>query len=370
MTEDADQANSAPSQEPASAPSPKRVVLWGAGLANLRFLATFAKHPTPNTHITLVTPFETVINPRHLAEWVADALPLDACSTDIAQVVERSGVQWIQNNAVALDAAAHTLQLDDGRTLAFDLLSINTAAKSQSDSIEMNLLGVREHAMFVAPLEKFASLWPRVCALGETRPLRLSVIGSGTQAFELAMAIRQRMPLAAVTWLPGPSEPQQSYPDKLHQHMRAALKAQRVDVLFEPVTALTHDDVWLTGSTRLACDVPLMVLPQSEPEWLQSSGLDTAEVLRFGEAPSTTVATDAFERSTNYHHIFFVPEDSAVLAHNLSAALSPDKPHAMRAAPKDPLKIFFAAHHHAIAYWRGRSAQGRWVKWLKRYLKL
>jgi hypothetical protein len=370
MTEDADQANSAPTQEPAAAPSPKRVVLWGAGLANLRFLAAFAKHPTPHTLITLITPLSTVINPRRLAEWVAGSLPLDACATDIAQVVERSGVQWIQNNAAALDAGDKTLLLDDGRTLTFDLLSINTAAKSQRDSIEMNLPGVREHAMFVAPLEKFASLWPRVCELGKTRPLRLSVIGAGTHAFELAMAIRQRMPLAAVTWLPGPPESQQSYPDTLHQHMRAALKAQRVDVLFEPVTALTHDDVWLTGSTRLACDVPLMVLPQSEPEWLQSSGLETAEMLRFGEAPSTTVATDAFERSSNHPHIFFVPEDSTVLAHNLSAALSPEKPHTLRAAPKDPLKVLFAARHHAIAYWRGRSAQGRWVKWLKKYLKL
>jgi selenide,water dikinase len=184
------------------------------------------------------------------------------------------------------------------------------------------------------------------------------------------MAIRQRMPLAAVTWLPGPSEPQHSYPDKLHQHMRAALKSQRVDVLFEPVTALTHDDVWLTGSTRLACDVPILFIPQSAPEWLESSGLDTAEMLRFGEAPSATVATDAFERSSNHPHIFFVDEDSSVLAHNLSAALSPEKPHALRAAPKDPLKVLFAARHHAIAYWRGRSAQGRWVKWLKRYLKL
>ena len=370
MTEDADQVNSAPTQEPAAAPSPKRVVLWGAGLANLRFLAAFAKHPTPHTLITLITPLSTVINPRSLAEWVAGSLPLDACATDIAHVVERSGVQWIQNNAVALDAGDKTLLLDDGRTLTFDLLSINTAAKSQGDSIEMNLPGVREHAMFVAPLEKFASLWPRVCELGETRPLRLSVIGAGTSAFELALAIRQRMPLAAVTWLPGPSEPQHSYPDTLHQHMRAALKAQRVDVLFEPVTALTHDDVWLTGSTRLACDVPILFIPQSAPEWLESCGLDTAEMLRFGEAPSTTVATDAFERSTNYPHIFFVHEDSSVLAHNLSAALSPEKPHTLRAAPKDPLKVFFAARHHAIAYWRGRSAQGHWVKWLKRYLKL
>lgn len=372
MTEDADQANSAPTQEPAAAPSPKRVVLWGAGQANLRFLAAFAKHPTPHTLITLITPLSTVINPRRLAEWVAGTLPLDACATDIAQVVERSGVQWIQNNAIALDAGDKTLLLDDGSTLAFDLLSINTAAKPQpqGDSMEMNLPGVREHAMFVAPLEKFASLWPRVCELGETRPLRLSVIGAGTSAFELAMAIRQRMPLAAVTWLPGPSEPQHSYPDKLHQHMRTALKAQRVDVLFEPVTALTHDDVWLTGSTRLACDVPILFIPQSTPEWLESSGLDTAEMLRFGEAPSATVATDAFERSSNHPDIFFVDEDSSVLAHNLSTALSPEKPHALRAAPKDPLKVLFAARHHAIAYWHGRSAQGRWVKWLKKYLKL
>lgn len=370
MTEDAAQANSAPSQEPLAPASTKRVVLWGAGLANLRFLAAFAKHPTPHTLITLVTPYATVINPRRLAEWVAGVLPLDACSTEVAQAVARSGVQWIQNNAVALDADARTLQLDDGQTLAFDILSINAGAQPHRDSIEMEMPGVREHAMFIAPLEKFASLWPRVCELGQTRPLRLSVIGAGTQAFELALAIRQRMPHAAVTWLPGPPERQQDYPAPLLQRMRAALKAQRVDVLFEPVTALTHDDVWLTGSTRLACDVPLLVLPQPVPAWLDSSGLQTADALRFGEAPSTSVATDAFERSTSHPHVFFVHEDSNVLAHNLSTALTPEKPRTLRAARHGALKVFFAAHHHAIASWRGRSAQGRWVKWLKQYLGL
>ena len=370
MTEDSAQANSAPTPEPAATASPKRVVLWGAGLANLRFLAAFAKHPTPHTLITLVTPYATVINPRRLADWVAGALPLEACSTDVAQAVARSGVQWIQNNVVALDADARTLQLDDGQTLAFDILSINAGAQPHRDSIELEMPGVREHAMFVAPLEKFASLWPRVCELGTTRPLRLSVIGAGTQAFELALAMRQRMPHAAVTWLPGPPELQQNYPAQLLQRMRAALKAQRVDVLYEPVTALTHDDVWLTGSTRLACDVPLLVLPQPVPAWLEGSGLDTAEVLRLGEPANTSVATDASERSTNHPHVFFVHEDSSVLAHNLSAALSPEKPHTLRAAPRDPLKIFFAANHHAIAYWRGRSAQGRWVKWMKKYFHL
>ena len=115
MTEDSAQANSAPTPEPAATASPKRVVLWGAGLANLRFLAAFAKHPTPHTLITLVTPYATVINPRRLADWVAGALPLEACSTDVAQAVARSGVQWIQNNVVALDADARTCSLTMGK---------------------------------------------------------------------------------------------------------------------------------------------------------------------------------------------------------------------------------------------------------------
>jgi hypothetical protein len=148
--------------------------------------------------------------------------------------------------------------------------------------------------------------------------------------------------------------------------MLAALRAQRVTVLYDPVVALERDDVVLASGARLACDVPLLALSQSTPAWLHDTGLaDSAEgFLSMGQH----ILTDDHQRSTSHPEVFFVQQDSAALPGNLRAV--------MEAAPSQlrPLKapsthFLYAGAAHAMLGWRAHTAQGRWVGWLKRYLK-
>ena len=345
---------------------PVRLLLWGAGPAHLRFLKSLQKAPIPHAEITLLTPHSQVFSPRMLAGFMANEHAISKCLTDIEPLLQGSKVRWAGRQGRAMDAASRTVLLDDRQVMDYDVLSINIGPQPHREAVERAVPGAREHGLFVPPLEGFVNVWPKVCDMGRSRALRVAVVGHCTVGFELALAVRQRMPTAAVTWVPAPQEPPRDYADALHQRMLAALRAQRVTVLYEPVAALERDDVVLSSGARLACDVPLLVLSQSTPAWLHDTGLaDSREgAMSLGQH----ILTDAHERSTSHPEVFFVQQDSPVLAHNLRAAMNAE-PAQLRPLPVPGPRFLYGGEQHALLCWRGHCAQGRVVGWLKQYFK-
>lgn len=348
-----------------SSTRPARLLLWGAGPAHLRFLKSLQKQPIPGADITLLTQHSQVLQPRKLAAYVANERTLAQCLTEVAPLLRGTGVKWTGRQGRAMDAASRTVLLDDRQVLDYDVLSINIGAQPYREAVEQAMPGAREHSLFVPPLEGFVNLWPKVCDLGRSRALRIAVVGHCSAGFELALAVRQRMPTAAVTWVPGPQEPPREYSDVVLQHMLALLRAQRVTVLYDPVAALARDDVVLASGARLACDVPLLVLAQATPAWLQDTGLDDSMHSAQGaHALGQRILTDAHERSTSHPEVFFVQHDSTALANNLRAVMQSD-PSKLRPLRPAPLQFFYAGASHAMVNWQGRCAHGRWVGWLR-----
>ena len=355
----------APKQSTQGYRRPTRLLLWGAGPAHLRFLKSLQKSPIPHAEITLLTQHTQVFSPQLLARFMANECAISQCLTDIEPLVQDNGVRWAGRQGRAMDAASRTVLLDDRQVMEYDILSINIGAQPHREAVERAMPGAREHGLFVPPPESFVSLWPKVCDMGRSRALRVTVVGHCTAGFELALAVRQRMPTAAVTWVPAPQEAARDYPDALHQRMLAILRAQRVTVLYEAVAALERNDVVLASGARLACDVPLLVLSQSTPAWLHDTGLaDSAEgSLSLGQH----ILTDAHQRSTSHPEVFFVQQDSNVLAHNLRAVMEAE-PQKLRPLQVPTLHFFYAGAQHALVCWRGHCLQGRAVGWLGQHL--
>jgi len=345
---------------------PTRLLLWGAGPAHLRFLKSLQTRPVAHAEITLLTQHAQVFSPRMLARFMANEVNLAQCLTDVAHLIEGTNVRWAGRQGRAMDAGSRTVLLDDRQVLEYDVLSINIGAQPHREAVERAMPGAREHGLFVPPIEGFVQLWPKVCDLGRSRALRITVVGHCLIGFELALAVRQRMPTAAVTWIPSPQEPQHDYSDTLHQRMLAIMRNQRVTVLYEPVAAFERDDVVLVSGARLACDVPLMVLSQSTPAWLQDTGLaDSADSsLALGQH----LLIDSHQRSTSHPEVFFVQEDCFVLPTNLHAVMNAE-PAKLRVAKPAQAQFLYAGEDHALAMWRGHCIQGRLAGWLKQLLK-
>ncbi len=355
---------------------PRQLVLLGAGHAHVHVLSALAAHP-PGVRTTLVAPTPLQMYSGMVPGYVAGHYGLDDCVIPIEPLVRRGGIRWLQRSVKALDAKAQTVTLDDGSTLHYDWLSVNTGPMQNREVLERSLPGAREHGLFVRPLEAFAALWPRVAEMGATRALRVAVIGAGAGGIELAFAVRHRLPTAAVTLLTGPTPAAADYPEAVQKRLLALLKAQRITVLQDTAIAIQANEVRLACGAGLACDVPLLATGAQPPTWLANSGLRLDE--------QGFIAVDEFQRSTNHHQVFAAGDVSTRIDRDLARsgvyavrsgpALARNLGHAVAGRalvshqpPQHTLNLLSCGRRYAVASWGQYSAQGRWLWWLKNWI--
>ena len=355
----------------------KHLVLLGAGHAHVHVVkhyAQLARHGVMPPQITLVSPYPRQLYSGMLPGFIAGHYGLAQCGIELEPLLAGTPIRLILRSAVALDAAASQITLDNGTVLGFDWLSVNTGPVQDRQRLETQMPGVREHGLFVRPIEAFGALWPRVAELAQTQALRLTLVGGGAAGIELAMAIRHRLPGAALTLLTGGSPLAANYPQAVQRRVAGVLKDRNITALVDAAIGFDAAEVQLASGARLACDVPLIATGAQAPAWLQGSGL-ALDAQGF-------IAVDACLRSTSHPHVFAAGDVSsrtdrplprsgvyavragAALADNLEASLSGQalKQHQ---APAHTLNLLSCGKREAIASWGPLSAQGRWVWWLK-----
>ena len=355
----------------------QQLVLMGAGHAHLQVLAQLAAHPLPGAVVTLITSHPRQIVASMVPGFVAGHYPLEDCVIPLEPLVQRSGIRWVQRSVTAVNAQQQTIQLDDGSTVAFDWLSVNTDPVQDREEIEHDMPGAREHALFIRPVEAFTALWPRVAEMGDARALRIAMIGAGAGSLEMALAVRHRLPTCAVTLVCGKLPPGANYSSAVQQRLQAILKKRNVTVLQDVAVGLRGDAVQLRCGADLACDVPILATRAQAPQWLANSGLALDD--------HGFLAVDVYQRSTSHSRVFAAVDAStrvdralarsavhaaragAALAHNLGAvtagtALQPHQP------PDASLDLLSCGDRYALATWKKFSAQGQWLWWFKKWL--
>lgn len=355
----------------------KHLVLLGAGHAHVHVLSTLAAQPMPGVQITLVAPYPRQLYSGMVPGFVAGHYALDDCVIPLEPLLENTGIRWLTRSTTALDTLAQSVTLDDGSVLHYDWLSVNTGPVQDRQRIEAMLPGAREHGLFVRPIETFGALWPRVAEMANSRALRVAVIGGGAAGIELAMAIRHRLPKAAVTLITGGDKVAASYPARLQQRVSQALKRRNVTVLPDMAACIQAGEVVLGSGARLACDVPVIATGAQAPAWLAGSGLALDE--------QGFMTVDACQRSTSHANVFAAGDVSSridqtlarsgvyavragpALARNIAAATSGMEP-TPHMPPVNTLNLLSCGDHYAIASWGKYSAQGRWVWWLKDWI--
>ncbi|MEO7107258.1 MAG: FAD-dependent oxidoreductase [Rhodoferax sp.] len=352
----------------------QQVVLLGAGHAHVQVLAQLEIQPLAGAVLTLVCLSPKLVVAGMVPGFVAGHYQLDNCTIALELLVQRSGIRWIQRNAVGVDAQQQIVHLDDGSTLPYDWLSVNTGSVQDRELTERKLPGAREHGLFTLPKEAFSALWPRVVEMGEAKPLRVAVIGAGADGVELALAARHRLPNAAVTLVCGTEPPGAAFSAQVQKRLRDVLKKRKITVLQDVALSLKAGSVQLGCGADLACDVPLLATAMHAPQWLADSGLALDS--------NGFLALDRYQRSTSHSRVFAAGgvstrmdrplarhTDYAVLAgpalaNNLTAAIGGAALKAHQ-PPATTLQILACGGRSAVGIWRSFSAQGWWVWWLK-----
>ena len=357
--------------------SERQLLLLGAGHAHVHVLSQMASAPWAGAQVTLIAPYDRQLYSGMVPGFVAGHYALEDCVIPLEPLVRRSGIRWIQRSVCTLDAVARTVTLDDGSCLHYDGLSLNTGPVQDRALIEQTMPGARAHALFIRPIEAFGALWPEVEQRAQAKPLRITVIGAGAAGMELAMAIRHRLPKAAVTLLCGSTPVGAGYTERVQARLKDALRKRKITLLQDTATAVHPGEVVLASGATLACDVPLVATGAQAPAWLLASGL-VLDLQGF-------VAVDAFQRSTSHPEVFAAGDVSTrmdcpmarsgvyavragpALAMNLAAALA-GQALTEHHPPERTLNLISCGNRYAIASWGPHSAQGRWVWWLKDWI--
>ncbi len=360
-----------------SAHRPRQLVLLGGGNAHVRVLSMLAAHPLPGVQVTLVAPYPRQIYPGMVPGYIAGRYTLDDCVLPLEPLVKRTGLRWLRHHVKKLNVQNQTVQLDDASVLHFDWLSVNTGPDQNREQIEQALPGARQHALFVHPIEVFTALWPKVAQMGDARALRVAVIGGSAVGIELALAVRQRLPNAAVTLVCGAAPPGSNYPTKVQQRLLVALRNRRVTVLQDLAVAFREGAVRLGCGADLACDIPLLAVDAQAPVWLTDSELARDE--------DGLISVDMYQRCTSHRCVFMAGGEGTrkestlarsaayalrygpSLATNLAATVTGGTlvPHTSSAGALD---LLACGTRYAVGSWRNSSFEGRWVWWLKDWI--
>lgn len=338
-----------------------RLLLLGGGHAHLQVLGAFAAQRPAGVELRLVTPHARLWYSGMLPGWVAGHYAQEECTVPLRPLAERAGVVLDTACATGLDAAARRLVLGDGRTLDYDLLSLDVGGVADPAAIT----GAAGHALPVRPVEAFVARWQAAA------PRRLVVVGGGAAGAELALAAAWRhRGRAQVALVCGAAGLLASHPRGVRGHLRRACARLGVAVLEERAVTVEVDAVHLADGTVLPADLVLLALGAAAPAWLGCSGL-ALDAQGF-------VATGATLQSLSHPEVFAAGDVASCAAHprprsgvyalragaplafNLRAALAGAALQS-HVPQRHALNLLSCGAQRAVASWGPFAAEGAWV---------
>ena len=169
----------------------KRLLLLGAGHAHAQVLLDWARAPLPGVEITVVSPLPRTPYSGMVPGWLAGRYTWDEITIDFAALCAHAGARWLAAEVQALDPSRRTVQLDDGSSLGWDLLSLNIGSTLRAPTLAHgDMLPLR-------PLSRLHDAWDaqlaRLGAPHGARALTVTAVGGGAAGVESLLAVLARL---------------------------------------------------------------------------------------------------------------------------------------------------------------------------------
>lgn len=348
------------------APTPivKELVFVGGGHTHALVLRKWGMKPVPGVRVTVINPGATApysgMLPGHLAGHYARA-DLDI---DLVRLARFADARLLVDRAVAIDPAGQVIRLTSGRTVPYDIMSLDVGITSEMPSLP----GFSDHGIAAKPLGKFADLWARTCA--SEGPIKIAILGGGVAGCEVAMAAVHRMRKlgreASVSVIDR-SEVLSRVVPSARKTLMAALADHGVTLVEgAAIASVEADAVVLEDGRRVASDLTIGTAGATPQAWVADSGLpckdgflEVDEYLRSPADPAIYAAGDCA-------HLVHDPRPKAgvyavraapILAHNIRADLLGHQRKAFN-PQKDFLKLVSLGGQVAIAEKSGFAIAG------------
>ena len=257
----------------------KHLVLLGGGHAHVHCMASFATTPLNDVQITLVSPFARQVYSGMLPGWVAGHYAIDECVIPLAPLAQRMRATFLQTAAIGFDPTAREVHCEDGTTLPYDIVSIDTGPVADLT----HLPGAQAHALVIRPIERFIEDWQRarqhlVARLRAGARARVAMVGAGAGGIELAFAIHYAMERAGVPLEIKLISAQNSLPGTVGTRIKQALDARGINVIGNTAaSAIDAGRVVLPDGRGIEADLIVVATGTAAATWPGAAGLKTDE---------------------------------------------------------------------------------------------
>jgi selenide,water dikinase len=358
----------------------KRLVLVGAGHANLEVVRRVAEARDESVEVTLVSPYPWFTYSAMLPGFIAGHYEIDELTVDLRPMCEATGITFVQSAAVHLDPAAREVACANGARLPYDVASIDVGIEPAVDGAR----GVARHGIVVRPLERLVKGWADLLVRArEGQVGAITIVGGGAAGAELALAmeyrLRQELGLASAHVRLVADTPQlvPSYPASARKSLVRKFERRNIGLhLGAAVTEVGPDYVRLEQGLEFATDGTFWATGGVAPPWLREAGISVD--------PHGFVLTDSSLRSVSHPEIFaagdcqvsrdaprahagvFAVRAGPVLAGNLHAALHGTALARFETSARY-LALVSTGSRSAVGVWNGFSFEGAWAwRWKDR----
>jgi selenide,water dikinase len=362
-----------------------RLVLAGCGHAHLFVLEALAAKQFPRVHVTLVSPAEQYFYSGMASGVIASQYdPKQACFHP-SRLAQAAGAEWVCASVTDIDAEARRVSLDDGRVLAYDLLSLDIGARLTAD----HLPGVQSRAIPVKPVhDAFGIGTAADAAIREAspaRPARIVVVGGGAAGVEITICLSARLhrdhraDKHRIMILEAGAHMLSQQSESARDKAGAVLRARKIEVRTRVRVEMVQDGFVVPDSgTSIPFDVLVWATGPRAPDLFRDSGLPTDDkgYLRvddtlqaeghptvFGAGDCVSLVGHSWVAKAGVYAV----RQGPVLARNLAAFLRGDPLDTYR-PQTDWLSLVNLGDGRGLMTYRGYAAVGRPEWWLKDWI--
>ncbi len=363
---------------PTSPARPSSVVLLGAGHTHLHVLQHWRDQAPPGATLTCISDYPVATYSGMLTGVLAGDYPASAMEVPLAPLCAAASATLVVGQVTRVDLPTRQLVMADGRTIAFDLLSVGVGSTPATRGVEFDrassgLVAIKPMQTFLARTRD-ALLHGRVA----NEAPRVLIVGGGAAGVELALCLPAFV--SAVTGsrasftlvADGPILPDCG--PGLARRAAAALERAGVTRLSGRVVGVADTNlrfdtgsvvdgeliVWATGASPGPV-LDLINLPKDAAGFVA-----TTDTLRSTADPGVFAVGDAggvAQRPVPKAGVYAVRQ-GPVLLENLRRTLN-GQPLRAFVPQASFLKLLNTGGGHAIGEWHGVSFEGRWCHWLK-----
>lgn len=355
----------------------KKILLLGAGHAHIQILHLLAHVDRSLFELTLISNHMYSSYSGMIPGYLAGQYEKSELQFDLQKICDRYDYTFVLGEAILLQASENNLQISDGTIHKYDICSINIGIKPKNipcaDNSQTGLI-------YLKPISELLSIWDQILA-SHLKPSRLTIIGGGAAAFEIAVACRLRFSdlNIQVQIISGKNKLLHEENKRTQNQARQSLKKLHVEIIEGVhVEKILPDQLLLSDGRLLPRQLCLVGTSAEAPQIFRDSQLpiNLSGFIQVDEYLNVIGLRNIFATGDCSHFTVqplpkagvYAVREGPILAKNIISLLENKKNLVAYIPQPHFLKILVSGKDQAIATYKNLTFHG-WLAWrLKKFI--